>query len=320
MNITAIKDTVISTAKMTGLKIQKYSPEIMVGTGIVFTIVGVGLACKATLELEDILDEGKVKENKIKAVFNGDPVYNENGEEINYNKDLYTEKKYNKDLLIVKSQTAFKIGRAYSPAVACEIIGISLLLGSHHIMTKRNAAAIALYKASEQSFFEYRDRVKAKFGEETEDRIFRGVELEEITETVKDEETGRKKKVKTEVEKQTGNHLSPYAFIFDESSCQWSKSPSQNKFFVEVVQNHLNDKLRDRGHLFLNDVREAFGFDPIPMGQIVGWIYDPVHGKDNYVDFGLSNVMNESKRDFVNCYERSVWIDPNVDGVIYDLI
>lgn len=282
--------------------------------------MGVGLACKATLELDDILTQAEAKESSIKAVHDGDPVFDKDGNEIDYNPEAYSEDKYRKDLLTVKVQTGAKIARAYAPAAVCEIIGISLLIGSHGIMCKRNAAAIALYKASEQSFIEYRDRIKNKLGIEAEDRIFRGIEVEEITETVKDEETGKKKKVKKEVEKQTGRNLSPFAILFDDTNELWSKSPSQNKFLLESVQNNLNDKLRRNGHVFLNDLRIALSLKPIPEGQVYGWLYDPVHGKDNYIDLGLTKKINQAKSEFINCYECSVWIDPNVDGIIYDLI
>ena len=39
---------------------------------------------------------------------------------------------------------------------------------------------------------------------------------------------------------------------------------------------------------------------------------------DNFVDFGLYDLTNEAKRRFVNGYERTILLDFNVDGVIYD--
>jgi hypothetical protein len=58
-------------------------------------------------------------------------------------------------------------------------------------------------------------------------------------------------------------------------------------------------------------------------GAVVGWIYDPKnpdHKGDNHVDFGIYNIHIPANRDFVNGWERSIWLDFNVDGVIYDLI
>ena len=56
-------------------------------------------------------------------------------------------------------------------------------------------------------------------------------------------------------------------------------------------------------------------------GQVVGWIYDEENSKgDNYVDFGIYDIHRQANRDFVNGYERAIWLDFNVDGPILDLI
>ena len=91
--------------------------------------------------------------------------------------------------------------------------------------------------------------------------------------------------------------------------------------FVKRQQSWANDLLKSRGHLFLNEVRDLFGLDRTKAGNIVGWIYDeknPVG--DNYVDFGIYDIDDERKRAFVDGWERSVLIDPNVDGNILELI
>ena len=89
--------------------------------------------------------------------------------------------------------------------------------------------------------------------------------------------------------------------------------------FLKRQQNFANEKLQTNGFLFLNDVYEMIGIPKTKAGQIVGWIYDeknPVG--DNFVDFGIYDVNNEAKRDFVNGYERSILLDFNVDGNIWD--
>ena len=54
-------------------------------------------------------------------------------------------------------------------------------------------------------------------------------------------------------------------------------------------------------------------------GQVVGWIYDPENPVgDNFVDFGIYEADREKARDFVNGYERSILLDFNVDGNIWE--
>ena len=89
----------------------------------------------------------------------------------------------------------------------------------------------------------------------------------------------------------------------------------------------MNDKLRANGHVFLNEVYKELGFDDTKAGQVVGWIYDPENPNgDNYIDFGIYDVYNCSKSEaerktaFVNGYERSIILDFNVDGNIWELM
>ena len=94
-----------------------------------------------------------------------------------------------------------------------------------------------------------------------------------------------------------------------------------NLFFLKRQQDWANERLKARGYLFLNEVYESLGIPRTKAGQVVGWVYDAKNPKgDNYVDFGIYNLHDEKARDFVNGYERSIWLDFNVDGNILDLI
>ena len=91
--------------------------------------------------------------------------------------------------------------------------------------------------------------------------------------------------------------------------------------FLRAQQQYANDKLIAQGHLFLNEVYDMLGLPRTKAGAIVGWVYDDNNAVgDNFVDFGIYDVHRETARDFVNGYERSILLDFNVDGVIYDLI
>jgi hypothetical protein len=59
------------------------------------------------------------------------------------------------------------------------------------------------------------------------------------------------------------------------------------------------------------------GFDHTSAGQVVGWKVN--HG-DSFVDFGLFDGDNLATRNFVNGHEKSILLDFNVDGVVYNLI
>lgn len=312
MDIKAIGTTAMQTVSHTGLVIKKYSPEILTAVGVVSIVGGSILACKETLHVEDILDEHNHNDEMINSVHNGDIDIPEG--------ESYTEEDYKKDVITNKLQTGVKIAKLYGPSVALGVMGIGCILGSHYILSKRNVALLSAYKLANDALTSYRERVVKQFGADIDRNLYYGVDEETVTEE-KMLKNGKTKEITKKVSTPHAEH-SQYARFFDECCPNWNKDPSNNKYFLECVQNLMNDTLRFRGHLFLNEVYDALGFERTPEGAVVGWIYDK-SGKgsnDGYVDFDLFRGENRSERDFVNGYERSYLLDFNVDGVIYDLI
>lgn len=115
-----------------------------------------------------------------------------------------------------------------------------------------------------------------------------------------------------------GDSVSQYARFFDEGSPAWSKDSEYNLMFLKQQQQYANDLLKKRGHIFLNEIYDMLGIPRTKAGAVVGWVYDennPIG--DNYVSFGITDERNAN---FVNGYEKSVLLDFNVDGNIWDKI
>lgn len=307
----------IQTAKFAigrgGLVLKKYSPEILTAAGVIGTVGSTVLACKATLKVEDILDEAKKKSNLINAVHDG---------EIEVDSE-YTDKDYSKDLIVNRTQTAVKLIKLYGPAITLGALSITAILGGQHILRKRNVAVMAAYKLCEESFNNYRSRVKDELGEEKDRQFYYGMTEETVKDKVKSKD-GKTKTVTKKVEKAPDHLYSQYARFFDEANINWDKSPEQNMYFLKMVQNQMNDKLKARGHVFLNEVYDALGFDRSEAGQLVGWVWSndntAMEAGDGYIDFGIFDGNDYAKRAFVNGDERSILLDFNIDGMIYDLI
>ena len=290
-------------------KVEKHSPEILMGVGVAGVITTTVMACRATMKLDDILVEAAETREKIKEVAEN-PAY----------EDKYTEEDAKKDLVINYTQTAVKVAKLYAPAVAVGVISVGCLLGSHDILRKRNAALSAAYLTVDKSFKEYKQRVIDRVGEEVEKEIRYGIKAEEIIETVTDEE-GNKTTVTETVKTMNPTLYSDYARFFDEASPCWQNDPEYNLMFLRAQQQYANDLLRAKGRLFLNDVYEMLGIEKTKAGQIVGWVYDRENPNgDNFVDFGIYDMSKERVRAFVNGYETNILLDFNVDGNIWDLM
>ena len=300
-----IKNTITRTMGKITLGLKRHSPEILMVTGIIGVVASTVIACKATLKVNDILDNAKLEVEKIhECAARTDLV------------DEYSEQDKKKDLAIVYVQTGVKLAKLYAPAVILGALSITSIVSSNHILHKRNIALATAYAAVDKGYKEYKSRVVERFGEEVDKELTYGTKTEKITETTTDED-GREITIEKEI-KAVGNIASPYTRIFDEYNPNWEKDSEYNYMWLECQQAYFNDLLKARGYIFLNEVYDRLGFTKTKSGQIVGWVYDEKNPTgDNYIDFGLNN---KNAVDFLNGYEYSVWLDFNVDGNILDKI
>ena len=290
-----------------GFKLKKHSPEILAVAGVVGVATSTVMACKATMKLNDILEESKENIDKI-----------HNYVEAKGYSEKYTEEDSKKDLTIVYTQSAVKIVKLYAPSLILGGLSITSMLASNNILRKRNAALAAAYVTIDKSFKEYRSRVVERFGKEVENEIRHNIKKEEVEKTIIDE-NGNETTVKETIDVANPSEYSEYARFFDDGCSGWDKDAEYNLMFLKRQQDAANEKLKRKGYLFLNEVYEMLGIQKTKAGQIVGWIYDEKNPiGDNFVDFGIYDANKPKNRDFVNGYERSILLDFNVDGNILD--
>ena len=303
-----LKQGVVKGYNKVSFQAAKHSPEILAGIGVVGVVASTVLACKATMKINDVLEDAKDQLDKVKEVAN-DPKF----------VDQYNEEDAKKDTTIIYVQKGVEIVKIYLPAITVGAVSLGCLLASNNILRKRNAALGAAYATLDKSYKTYRNRVAERFGDEVEKEIRYGIKAEKIEKTVIDEDGNEVTVEEEEVKVMDPNLYSDYARFFDEASPYWQKDPEYNLMFLKAQQQYANDLLKARGRLFLNEVYEMLGIDKSKAGQIVGWVYDPVNPVgDNFVDFGIYDMSKERVRAFVNGYEPNILLDFNVDGNVWD--
>ena len=293
-----------------GFQLKKHSPEILIVVGIVGAVTSAVMACKATTKVNDILNDAKSQVDKVHKVLEDEAI----------SPEMYSEEDGKKDLAIIYAKTGLNFVKLYGPAVLLGAVSIASILASNNILHKRNIALAAAYTAVDTGFKEYRGRLIERFGKELDKELKYNIKSETVQETVIDEK-GNEQTVDKVIEVANPNIYSDYARCFDDGCKGWTKDPELNLVFLKQMQQYANDKLRAKGHLFLNEVYDMLGFPRSRAGQIVGWIYDEKNKVgDNFVDFGIYDATKQPNRDFVNGYERVIWLDFNVDGPIWNLI
>lgn len=299
MKLSLIKTAVTSKVGRQILLSQKHSPAILFGAGVVGVVATTVLACRATLKLDDVLEEHEKDQKIANDLLEGNSRYN--------------QKDHDHDTRVLRVRMVGSVCKLYAPPVAIGIVSIAALTGGHVILSRRNVALTAAHAAVLEGFNKYRKRVVDELGED-KDREFRfGVAEREIV-----EETKQGPKVSVV---KHAKETSDYARLFSrETSNAWDARPEVNFFFLQSQERYANLRLKARGHLTLNEVYDALGLDQTPAGLVVGWVMGK-EGFDEYVDFGIFRGGNEQQfHNFMTGREGAIWLDFNVGGSIYDKI
>lgn len=296
--------TLRKSFKKAQLTVKKHSPEILMVAGVIGTVAGAVMACKETLELEDVLDECKQEKMEL--------------EEQYAMCEQYSEDALKKDQVKLTIKQAVKIVKLYAPSVIMEATSIGVIFASNDIMRKRNASMAAAYATLNSMYKRYRQNVIESYGEEVDKDMRFGVKHEKVTEI---DEDGNKVKVDARIVDldNTALAISDYSRFF-QMGCKGfdASSGRYNLLYLKGIQAMFNNKLIADGYVMLNDVYRELGFDTIPEGWSIGWVYDEANPiGDNYIDFGLYEARNKNQR-AVNDWEPVILMDFNVDGNLYE--
>lgn len=115
---------------------------------------------------------------------------------------------------------------------------------------------------------------------------------------------------------ESGKGKTTHARWFGPSSSVWTDRMFDEEYclmFLKYLERYANDILRERGHLFLNEVYDMLGLAKTVTGQVVGWTYD----ENERISF---NIYSKDNADFINGCRQEAILDFNVNGNILDKI
>jgi len=282
------------------LKLNKNSPTLLVTAGVVGFGATAVMAALATRKIEPVLEQ----HSKDRAEIGYIPIVGSEGR-----REKQTE------VLELYFHTGLELTKIYAPALVTGTLSTASVLGGHKILKGRYVATMAAYSGLMEQFSRYRDRVSKTLGSDAERDIYNGAHGEWV-EDPESKEGGGSLKPKFDENADSIAYLRPW---FDETNVHWSRDPEISYMFLKGVQNHMNDLLRIRGHVFLNEVLDALRMPRSAEGQVTGWIYGNDRG-DNFIDFGFMSGTEPNTVAFRNKVEKTVRLNFNVDGVVWDQI
>lgn len=252
-----------------------------IGLGVA-TVV---LACVATSKLPEIMDEAEKQKEDLEEVI----IKAENGEL------TYTDEQIAKEKRAIKAHTAWKVFKAYAPALAtgagslgCYYGEIKAFTGTITSLTAAYAAKSAEAEEKSKALEDLRRQLDIPAGTDTEEKA--GEEKEDIDKALS----------------QVVIPPAAFAVLFDESCDNYSKAPGANALFFDCMELTFNEDLKSRtapgspGVITLNEVYKRLGIRDrktgkilqTDSGQIVGWTkyYNDAdnakYGADGFISFG----------------------------------
>ena len=280
------------------------SPELLLAAGIVAGVASIVTAIIETPKAQEVLEEHKEQMEMVHEA-STNPEY----------ADKYNEDDAKKDTFIIYTKTGFKLLKTYAIPILLEVVAIACLLGSHNIVTKRNAALAAAYAVVDKSFKDYRGRVVDRFGEDVDYQLKNDIRAEKIEVEETDPETGKTKTVKKKADVMDLNSQDIYVRIFDRKNPNWSDDQRYVENFASMMATVMSDQVIARHVLPFNDALGEWGFEKIyPVGQYVGW--KDKGGKRGQVSIKVRPIYyTGSDGRFADAYA----FEFNLDGYIFDM-
>lgn len=327
MNLKAIGKTFSSTARYAGAAISKHGPAILTALGSIGVVTATVMACKATLKKDEAITEVKEAIDESREIFEEQI----NDENATVREDVI--KAYRKNIFDLYVKKGVILVKLYAPSILVGIASLSCFYTSKHIMNKRYSACLAACTTTERLFSDYRKRVIEDLGEEADNKYRYGIRTVEEDVPVLDKKGNPKldKDGKPKTEKKVTKHVDrdvieyDYSALFDEiTTKQWDSNYEYNLHYLRQMQEWADERLKSRGYLFLNEVKQLLGLKVDEAGQDVGWVFmkdNPIG--DNRVDFGLEEVvvhngMEGRAMDFMCEENNAILLKFNCDGYIKD--
>jgi hypothetical protein len=169
--LTVLRNVVTSKFGRQLLTVQKHSPTLLFGAGVIGVVSAAVLASRATLKLDEVLEDTQRSRAKVEMVNHPD----------------YSDTDRQRDLAVIYVKGAMNVAKLYAPAVLVGVASVAALTGSHVVMNRRLAGVTAAYAALEKGFDSYRKRVVEQYGADKDQEFRYGLVDKEI---VEETETG----------------------------------------------------------------------------------------------------------------------------------
>lgn len=282
-----VKNTVVPVMTKVVRKVKRNSPDILMGAGVISIVAGTISACKATLKVDSIVKETNEKYAEIETSVG----------KTCKDGSVYSSETRDNDRELLKTQTRFKVVKAYIIPFLLVVGGIALTITGHNILKDRYTTLVAGYNNVMAAY----NILKAKTNCET------------IEPTDSNEDSIQDVSEKVEYE--------DVRFLFDELSPAFVKNNVTNASYLKGILRTVNYRFSNTNEpILLNDVLDMLRIPRTKMGAQIGWAKE---NGDEYISFGpyCDKFIEEcSNHELDNIGPNGIELVFNVGGVVINYL
>lgn len=249
-----------------GMKLSESKPEIMLCTGGISMIIGTIYACYVTDKAKEAVKEAK---DDIKNV--EEALQLPDDENIDILPETKRQFKFEKGRQYARiyGKLLYKMGKIYGIPAVLWFTGWGLVCKSHGELRHMNSSLAADIFAGRQLLQGYRERVAQAVGEETEQKIFMGMQEGMVKVLETDENTGERKVIERKADVFYAQPGSIFARNYNEETSDAFDIRSFADHYLDQRIDEINMKLALGLYRAMNgiDILRTLGFNENALGD-----------------------------------------------------
>lgn len=167
--------------------------------------------------------------------------------------------------------------KCYIPAVAIGLSTIACIMGANALNRRQQAALTSAYALVQNSYKEYKDKLKELYGEETHNTIIDSIMSEKCKDITISADGGW---YNSSLDFGEGMEPEVIRTFYDSFSRRYFETTIEKVIQAEY---HLNRNFMFAGVISLNEFYEFLGLEKTDFGETIGW--SSVNGDIYWIDF-----------------------------------
>lgn len=208
-----------------------------------------------------------------------------------------TEKQKGEELTTIeKIKTA---GPVYIPSILIGVGTVGCIVGANVLNKRQQAALVSAYTLIDNSYKEYKQKVKELYGEETHQEILDSIAAEKAEKL-----QIRGNYLGSECDLSTDEYEGEPVLFYDEFSGRYFISTMEQVLSAEY---HMNRNYVLRGMAYLNELYEFLGISGTDYGSVMGWA--PMDEGEYWLEFH----HRKTKVKGIDCYILEMPFEPTYE-------